>query len=422
MEYLPRIADKILEDKLSFRGAVLIEGPKWCGKTSTGRQHSRSELDLSDPQILKDAAIMVNIAGKELLRGETPRLIDEWQDLPMLWDIIRNTIDRRNEFGQFILTGSSVPPNMNEIHHSGTGRIGRMTMRTMSLWESKESTGEISLAALFDGETGMTGRNDFNLDRICYVIARGGWPMAINLPPKGALMQAIDYYNAVVNFDVARIGRNRLSTDFAKRLLRVYSRHIGYQTPLTTIQRDLSEGGAMPDIETVGTYINAFKDIFMIEEMQAWNTNLRSKTAIRTSATRFFTDPSIACAAMGTGMGNIKTDLKALGMLFENLCVRDLRIYAQAIGGEIYHYRDSAGLECDCIVSLHDGRYALIEIKLGGEQNIKDGMATLAKLEAKIDYNKMPQPSFKMILTAVGAYAYQNPQGVWIVPIGTLKD
>ena len=422
MEYLPRIADKILQDKLSYRGAVLIEGPKWCGKTSTGRCHSRSELDLSDPQTLKDASTIVNIDGKELLRGETPRLIDEWQDLPMLWDLIRNTVDRRGEFGQFILTGSAVPPDMSEVHHSGTGRIGRMLMRTMSLWESKESTGEISLSALFDGKTEMIGHNEFDLDGICYVIVRGGWPMAIGLPAKGALMQAIDYYHAVVNFDVARIGKRHLSPDFAKRLLRVYSRHIGYQTPLTTIQKDLTEGGSTPDIETVGKYVTAFKDIFMIEEMQAWNTNLRSKTAVRTSPTRYFTDPSIACAAMGVGIGNIKTDLKALGMLFENLCVRDLRIYAQSIDGEVYHYRDSAGLECDCIVSLHDGRYALIEIKLGGENNIIEGISNLNRLEAKLDYNRMPKPTFKMVLTAVGPYAYRNPEGVWIVPVGTLKN
>lgn len=422
MDYLPRIADKILQDKLSYRGAVLIEGPKWCGKTSTGRRHSRSELDLSDPLTLKEAVTMVNIDGKELLKGETPRLIDEWQDIPMLWDLIRNTVDHRSEFGQFILTGSAVPPNMNEVHHSGTGRIGRMMMRTMSLWESKESTGEISLSALFDGETGMIGHNDLDIDRICYVIARGGWPMAINLPPKGALMQPIDYYNAVVNFDVARVRNKRMSAAFAKRLLKVYSRHIGYQTPLTTIQKDLRDGDAMPDIETVGSYITAFKDIFMIEEMQAWNINLRSKTAIRTSPTRYFTDPSVACAAMGVGAGNLKSDLKALGMLFENLCVRDLRIYAEAIDGEVYHYRDSAGLECDCVVSLHDGRYALIEIKLGGDNNIKEGMSNLKKLEAKIDYTRMPRPSFKMVLTAVGSYAYQDPEGIWVVPVATLKD
>lgn len=422
MRYIPRIVDKILQDKLSYRGAVLIEGPKWCGKTSTGRSQANSELDLSDPQTLKEALTMVSIDGRELLKGATPRLIDEWQDIPMLWDLIRNTVDRRGEFGQFILTGSAVPPNMEDMHHSGTGRIGRMMMRTMSLWESKESTGEISLSALFDGKTGMTGHNDFDIDRICYVIARGGWPMAINLPKKGALMQAIDYYNAVVNFDVARLGKSRLSSDFAKRLLRVYSRHIGYQTPLTTIQKDLGDGSTMPDIETVGSYLNAFKDIFMIEEMKAWNTNLRSKTAVRTSPTRYFTDPSIACAALGVGTGNIKNDLKTLGMLFENLCVRDLRVYAQAINGEVYHYRDSAGLECDCIVNLHDGRYALIEIKLGGDNNLKEGISNLKKLEAKIDYTRMPSPSFKMILTAVGRYAYQNPEGIWIVPIGTLRD
>lgn len=422
MEYLPRIVDSLLKEKLSYRGAVLIEGPKWCGKTWTGRRHSRSELDLSDPQILKEATELAGIDGRELLAGDTPRLIDEWQDIPVLWDLIRNTVDRRGKFGQFILTGSAVPPNMDEVHHSGTGRIGRMLMRTMSLWESKESTGEISLASLFDGETGMIGHNECDLDKICYLIARGGWPMAISLPPKGALQQAIDYYNAVVNFDVARIRKKRLSPEFAKRVLRAYSRHIGYQTPLSTIQKDLGDGNVMPDVETVGSYLSAFKDIFMIEEMEAWNINLRSKTAIRTSPTRYFTDPSIGCAAMGVGIGNLKNDLKALGMLFENLCVRDLRIYAQALDGEVYHYRDSAGLECDCIVSLHDGRYGLIEIKLGGETKISEGVANLKKLESKIDYTQTPKPSFKMVLTAVGSYGYQNPEGIWIVPVATLKN
>lgn len=422
MEYLPRIADRVLQEKLSYRGAILIEGPKWCGKTSTGRRHSRSELDLSSPMTLKESKIMIEIDGHELLEGNTPRLIDEWQELPVLWDLVRSTVDRRNEFGQFILTGSAVPPDMGEVHHTGTGRIGRMVMRTMSLWESKESSGEISLAALFDGATGMVGHNDFDLDRICYVIVRGGWPMAINLPERGALMQARDYYNAVVNFDVARIREKRLSPDFARRLLRVYARHIGYQTPLTTIRDDLTDGGAKPDVSTVDSYITAFKEIFMIEEMKAWNTNLRSKTAVRTSPTRYFTDPSIGCAAMGVGMGNIKADLKALGMLFENLCVRDLRIYAQAMDGEVYHYRDSAGLECDCVVCLQDGRFGLVEIKLGGEAKIAEGMANLAKLEAKLDYSQMARPSFKMVLTAVGTYAYQTSDGIWVVPIATLKD
>lgn len=422
MNYLPRIVDKVLQEKLSFRGAVLIEGPKWCGKTSTGRHHSKSELDLADPLTLKEASSIVELDGKQLLSGATPRLIDEWQDLPVLWDLVRNTVDRRGEFGQFILTGSAVPPNMDDIHHSGTGRIGRMLMRTMSLWESQESTGEVSLSALFDGVTEIEGHNDLDLDNICYIIARGGWPMAVKLPSNGALMQAEDYYKAVVNFDVARIRRKRHSPDFAKRLLKVYARHIGYQTPITTIQKDLSDGNAMPDVETISSYIEAFKGIFMIEEMSAWNINLRSKTAVRTSPTRYFTDPSIGCAALGVGEGNLKNDLKALGMLFENLCVRDLRIYAQPIGGEVYHYRDSSGLECDCVISLHDGRYGLVEVKLGGDSKIKEGIENLNKLEAKIDYSRVVRPSFKMVLTAVGNYAYRHPDGALVVPIGTLKD
>lgn len=422
MEYLPRISDNILKNKLSYRGAVVIEGPKWCGKTSTARQQSKSELDLGDPQVLKESKLIVELDGKELLNGDTPRLIDEWQEIPQLWDLIRNTVDRRGKFGQFIMTGSAVPADREEIHHSGTGRMGRMIMRTMSLWESRESTGEVSLADIFNGKTGFIGHNKLDLDKICFIIVRGGWPMAITLPPEGAMMQATDYFNAVVNFDINRVKGKRRSPDFARRLLRVYTRHLGYQTPLTTIRKDLKDGDYMPGIDTIDDYLSAFKDIFMIEEMRSWNTNLRSKTAIRTSPTRYFTDPSIGCAAIGVGPGEIKKDLKALGMLFENMCVRDLRIYAQALGGEVYHYRDSAGLECDCVICLGNGDFGLVEIKLGGEQKIEEAISNLNKLENKLDYNTINKPSFKMVITAVGSYAYQNKEGIWIVPIGTLKD
>lgn len=421
MEYLPRIVDTILGQRLLYKGAVIIEGLKWCGKTSTARRQSKSELDLSDPAILEESKSMVHLDPKILLEGATPRLIDEWQEIPRIWDMVRNVVDRRNEPGQFILTGSASPANREEIHHSGTGRISKITMRTMSLWESRESTGEISLRALFDGKTGMVGLNKNKLEDIAYMIVRGGWPMAIRMPKEGALLQATDYFDAAVNYDI-RINKNRKNSDFIQRLLRVYSRHIGYQTPLSTIQKDMEAAGNKPDVETIDSYLTSFKSIYMIEEMRAWNTNLRSKTAIRTTPTRYFTDPSIGCAAIGAGPQDLLRDLKTMGMMFENLCVRDLRIFSQALDGEVFHYRDSAGLECDAVIHLRNGKYGLVEIKLGGEPQIQEACSSLNKLEKKIDSERMGVPVFKMVLTAVGNYAYQNKEGIWIVPIGTLRD
>lgn len=422
MKYLPRIADSILEKRLLYKGAVVIEGLKWCGKTSTARLQSKSELDLADSVVLDEAKTLIQINGKILLSGETPRLIDEWQELPRLWDLIRNEVDKRHEFGQFILTGSSVPADREEVHHSGTGRFSRFTMRTMSLWESQESSGEISLGDLFEGKAGMTANNSVSLEDICFMIVRGGWPMSIGMPKEGALMQAVDYFEAAVNYDITRVKGIRTSPVFAQRLLRAYSRHIGYQTPVATLQADLDEGGKKPDPATIDSYLTSLKEIFMIEEMQSWNTNLRSKSAIRTSPTRYFTDPSIACAAIGAGPDDLIRDLKSLGMFFENMCVRDLRVYSQALDGTVYHYRDSAGLECDAVVHLRNGKYGLVEIKLGGETLINEGCESLNKLEKKIDTDKMGKPSFKMVLTAVGNYAYQNKDGIWIVPITTLKN
>lgn len=424
MKYLPRIVDSILEKRLKYKGAVVIEGPKWCGKTWTAREKAKSELDLADSQILDEAKEMILINGKLLLQGETPRLIDEWQEIPRIWDLIRNEVDKRGTFGQFILTGSAVPDKAKkeEIHHSGTGRFSRITMRTMSLWESNDSSGEISLSDLFQSKEEIYGKNQKSLEEICFLIARGGWPLSVFLPPDGALFQAIDYYEAVINYDVSRVDGHRRSPIFANQLMRTYARHIGYSTPITTLREDLADGEKKPDTETINSYLNAFKEIFMIEEMPAWNPNIRSKTAIRTSYTRYFTDPSIGCSALKIGPQDLLRDLKCLGMMFENLCIRDLRIYSQKLDGDIYHYRDSAGLECDAVIHLRNGQYALVEIKLGGENQIEQGCKTLTKLRSKIDEKKMGEPAFSMVVTAVGQYAYRRSDGIWVVPIATLKD
>lgn len=422
MEYLERIADRLLKQRLSYKGAVLIQGPKWCGKTSTAERQSRSILNLADGIILNDARELVKLDPRMLLAGAVPRLIDEWQEIPSLWDRVRNEVDKRQELGQFILTGSAMPVDRTEIRHSGTGRVSLLTMRTMSLWESKDSTGAISLEGLFDSNYRQTATNESNLEKIAFLICRGGWPMAVSMQRDAALHQPIDYYDAVINFDIPRYKKRRLSKIFAERLLKAYSRHIGYQSPVTTLQKDLMEGDRKPDDSTVDSYLDIFKEIFVIEEMDAWNPNLRSKTAIRTSQTRYFSDPSIACAALGLGPTDLLNDLKAMGMFFENLCVRDLRIYAEALDAKVYHYRDGNGLECDCVIHRRNGEYGLVEIKLGGEGNIQEGISTLKKFEERLDYTKMKRPSFKMVLTAVGPYAYLNSEGIWIVPITCLKD
>lgn len=422
MRYLKRIADSILKQRLSYKGAVLIQGPKWCGKTSTAKRQANSILNLADESVLKASLELVQIDSNLLLVGETPRLIDEWQEIPELWDRIRNEVDNRQSTGQFILTGSAMPVDRTGMRHSGTGRFSLLTMRTMSLWESEDSTGAISLGRLFDSEYNATGVNEVNLEKIAFMICRGGWPLSVFMDTEAALHQPVDYYDAVINFDIPRYKKKRLSKVFAERLLRAYSRHIGYQTPVTTLQKDLQEGANHPDDSTVNSYLDIFKDIFVIEEMEAWNPNLRSKTAIRTSSTRYFSDPSIACAALGIGPSDLINDLKAMGMLFENMCVRDLRVYAEALDAKVYHYRDGNGLECDCVIHRRNGDYGLVEIKLGGERNIQDAIDTLKKFDERLDFEKMKRPSFKMVITAVGPYAYRNAEGIWIVPVSCLKD
>ncbi len=419
MKYIERIADIVLKERLESKGAVLIEGPKWCGKTSTALQMSKSVLNLSDINILEESKVLASINPSILLEGNTPRLIDEWQEIPTLWDAIRCEVDKRQSMEQFILTGSAVPANRDEIRHTGTGRFSRMVMRTMSLSESGESNGEIHLSSLFDQASNLISQNTLELGDIARLICRGGWPMAIQLHEKAALRQAVDYYDAVINFDISRVDGVRRSPITANNILRSYARHIGYQTPLTTIRDDISNNGVI-DINTVNSYLNALKQVYVIEEAPAWNPNLRSKTAIRTTETRYFNDPSIGCAALGIGPGDLMRDLKLLGMLFENLCIRDLRIYSEILDGKIYHYRDSNGLECDAVIHLRNGKYGLIEIKLGGEKQTEEGASSLLKLSSKIDTDKMSSPSFLMVLTAVGKYAYQRKDGVWIVPIGTL--
>lgn len=428
-EYLNRIADQILTDKLDAMGAVLIEGPKYCGKTSLAAQQANSILLMSDPDTRDQNLALAKTNIRKLLEGATPRLIDEWQMAPQFWDAVRNEVDRRDEDGQFMLTGSAVPPKPKDedekIFHSGTGRISYLKLRTMSLWESKDSTGEVSLGSLFDTTDPVEATSHIDLDQLAFLTCRGGWPKAVlKKSEKAALSQAIEYYEAVVRSDISRVDDVERDSELTMRLMRSYARHQGAQATASTILEDLKANEKETLSEnTIYNYINALKKIFVIEDSLAWNPNLRSKTAIRTSDTRYFTDPSIATAALGLGPKDLINDLNTFGLFFETLCVRDLRVYADALGGTVYHYRDKSNLECDAVVHLRNGSYGLVEVKLGGKDLIDEGAGTLKDLANKIDTTRMKKPSFLMVLTGIGDYAYKRPEDdVLVVPIGSLKD
>ena len=420
-EYRKRIADDILARKLEGKGAVLIEGPKWCGKTTTAEQIAASILYMDDPEKKEQNISMSELNPKRLLKGETPRLIDEWQLAPKLWDAIRFEVDHRRELGQFLLTGSAVPVDTKEITHSGTGRFTWLTMRPMSLYESGDSTGDVSLKDLFENNT-VDGESDMTIDRLAFLACRGGWPQAIDMRDDIALDQARDYYDAVVRSDINRADNIQKNAEKVRRLMRSYARNQGSQVPNTVLARDVSANDEESmSQETVATYLNALRKIFVVEDMPAWNPNLRSKTAIRSSDTRYYVDPSIAVAALGIGPNDLINDLNTFGFIFETLCVRDLRVFADVLDGQVYHYRDKDGQECDAVIHLRNGQYGLIEIKLGGDKLIEEGAQSLKKMESKIDTDKMKAPSFLMVLTGVGGYAYRRKDGVRVVPIGCLR-
>lgn len=421
--YKPRIADKLLARKMAGKGAVLIEGPKWCGKTTTAKQQAKSMLNLGDSNVLRQSLQMMELSPITLLEGDTPRLIDEWQTIPPLWDTIRSEVDRRGDFSQFILTGSSVLPDAESTIHSGTGRFARIKMRPMSLLESGESTGSVSLTKLFEGEPLKPQVNQKGLEDIAYYTCRGGWPQATLLEGEIALDQALDYFDSVVERDIQRVDGVKRNADRARLLLRSYARHISQQVSYATIKADmLSNDSQTLDEDTVADYIKALKRLFVIEDLEAWNPNIRSKAAIRTSDTRHFVDPSIGTAALGLGPKDLMNDLESFGLFFEDLAVRDLRIFADVLDGRLYHYRDSSGLECDTVLHRRNGTYALIEIKLGGEKAIEEAADSMKQLAATIDHTRMPQPAFLMVLTAVGPYAYRRPDGVFVVPITCLNS
>jgi len=426
--YRKRIADALLAEKLSYMGAVLVQGPKWCGKTTTSRQAVKSEVSLEDSVKGRSNRILAQTRPDRLLEGATPRLIDEWQEGPQLWDAVRSAVDRGGR-GMFVLTGSAVPPEVDEDspnrvpRHSGTGRIARLTMRPMCLWESGDSTGEVSVGSLFAGEDVTGAKSELELEDVCELICRGGWPGALGLSGRVARGPAKEYFEAIVESDISRVDKTLRDPERVRRLMGSLARLQGTQSSAAAICADMrANDSASLTEDTVYSYLKALRRIFVTEDMRAWCPNLRCKTPLRTTDTRYFTDPSIAAAAMGLGPGDLLNDMPTFGLFFEAMAVRDLRTIAEAHGGSLLHYLDKSGLECDAVMRMENGAYGLIEIKTGGEALIGKGVKTLESLSAKIDTTRMPSPSFRMVLVATGNFAYRRKEdGIVVCPIGSLK-
>ena len=423
--YSNRIIDALLARKLAGMGAVLLQGPKWCGKTTTCEQIAKSAVYMADPKNRKSNLQLAETAIDELLKGESPHLLDEWQDAPQLWDAVRHHVDHADECGLFILTGSAVPPKADAISHTGTGRIAPLLMRPMSLWESGESSGTVSMGALFAGESFEPKKCvDRSLREMAYIACRGGWPKAVSQSGEIALDRAFDYYNAVVNADVARADGKVRNPRRVAMLMRSYARLQGTQSNLSAIKADMAANDSDAlDEDTVASYLDALRKIFVVEDMPAWSPKLRLKSVIRTSDTRYFIDPSIAVAALDAGPDDLMNDLNTFGLIFETMAIRDLRVYADALLGRVDHYHDASGLECDAIVHTRHGKFGLVEIKLGGETLIGKGAASLVKLANTIDVEKVGAPSFLMVVTATGDAAYKRTEdGVIVCPLACLRD
>ncbi|MDR2090146.1 MAG: DUF4143 domain-containing protein [Clostridiales bacterium] len=419
--YLNRLIDVSIAGALRAAGCVVVEGPKWCGKSTTSKRFAKTVVELQKPITFKRYKLFSDVGDEGLLSGEKPLMFDEWQKIPDIWDYIRASVDETGERGQYILTGSAKPLE-NNGRHSGTGRMKKVVMRPMTLWESKESTGEVSLSGLFDRPDRISGEDKNGLFNIAYILCRGGWPQAVlDKDKKIALKAAPDYVESLVETDIAEVDGIKRNPARAKAILRAYARNISAPAKLSTIQGDIEANDAVLDIRTLDSYLNAFKKLFVIEDVEAWSPKLRSKTVLRTTSTRQFVDPSIAAAALSASPNDLMEDLNTFGLLFETMCIRDLRVYAESFDGKIFNYRDSGGLETDAVVHLGNGKWGAAEIKLGGDENIEAGAARLRALKEKIDAETMNEPSFLAVITAVG-YAYRRMDGVYVIPIGCLRE
>lgn len=419
--YYNRLVEKEIERKLRSSGAVLIAGPKFCGKTTTGMLYQKSFVKLNTKQVIA----MARMNPKAMLKGENPRLIDEWQKAPDIWNQVKDDLDFNYEFGKYILTGSTTPVDKTEVHHSGAGRITPVKMRPMSLWESKESSGAVSLQDLFDGGRDFSWEvnQDFSLEDIAHLTCRGGWPISVLAPKDIAIEITKNYWNGLFIFEDCENERFRnKKPEVLKMIVRSYARHISTEAAVSTIIADVRQSNERTmDVKTFDDYMEALQDLYILEDMVAWNPNIRSKTTIRSTPTRHFVDTSIACRALGVMPDDLLRDLESFGLFFEDMAVRDLRIYAETLKGEVRHYRDNTGLECDAVIHLEDGRWGAIEIKLGGDDLIEAGATSLKNLKSKIEKKSDEQsPSFLLVLTAVGG-SYQREDGVYVAPINMLK-
>ncbi len=420
--YFTRYVEREIARKLRTSGAVVVAGPKFCGKTTTSMLFQKSFIKLNTKQVID----LAKLDPKQVLEGDYPRLIDEWQTVPDIWNQVKDNLDFDYQFGKFILTGSSTPADKADIHHSGAGRISPVKMKTMSLFESKESKGTVSLLDLFEGKKNFKTdiNTGFTLDDIAFLICRGGWPISVIADQEIALEITKNYYNSLFLFDSSdnELFRNK-KPEVMRMILRSFARNISTQAPYSTIIEDVRQSNERTmDPKTFDDYMDALKDLYIIDDINAWIPNIRSKTSISSTPTRHFTDTSIACSALLIYPSDLKNDLKTFGLFFEDFAVRDLSIYAAALGGEVRHYRDNTGLECDAVIHLEDGRWGAVEIKLGGDGLIEEGAATLKKLKNKIETKSDEvSPSFMMILTAIGP-GYQREDGIFVVPINLFKD
>ncbi|MCL2786299.1 MAG: DUF4143 domain-containing protein [Methanomassiliicoccaceae archaeon] len=418
-KYLSRIIDKDVKEHLEFMGAILIEGPKWCGKTRTSEEFAKSSLKITNTNQIEYLTLMTENGSFGFLKGEPPMLIDEWQHVPGIWDAVRTTVDDRGKKGQFILTGSSVPPRGSTLH-SGAGRIAKLTMRTMSLFESGESNGSVSLSGLFDPNYKVDGYSSLSLEDLAAVIARGGWPESLNDTKKNASRIVAQYLKAVINSDMSRIDGTEKDPETTRRIIESIARNVSTYASMETIRKEAVQEGGTLSINTLKNYLDAMQRLFLTESLPAWNPHLRSRTRLITSSKWHFTDPSIVLSALKASSDAILKDYRTFGLIFESMCVRDLRIYSQPLDGTVSHFRDNNDNEVDLIVELPGGEWGAVEVKLGGD-DIEEGAANLVKFRKRIDTDKMRPPSFLMVLTA-GQFAVKRPDGVLVVPIGCLRD
>ena len=425
MDYVKRIIDKEIKKKLAVMGAVVIKGPKWCGKTTSAKKISKSVIEMQNPEMAENYMELAATKPSLLLEGEKPRLIDEWQIAPTLWNAVRYDVDKTGRKGQYILTGSATPNDINDKYlHSGVGRFSFINMKPFSLYESNESNGKISLKDIFDKKVNIDGiRSELTYEKLAYALCRGGWPASLGLDEENALEISKSYIDVLCESDISKVDNVSRNPRLARTILRAYSRQISTIDSDKTLYEDVMSNYAEVTERTIIEYLHALERLYIIEEMDSWNPNIRSKTAIRSSKKKTMVDPSLAVAALGVSPKDLMLDIKTFGLLFENLVDRDLSIYVNGIGGYIEHYRDRYGLECDSVIHLNDGRYGLIEVKLGSMKGIKEAEEHLLKLKSLIEKNKkMRKPEFLMIVTGITDIAYTTNNDIMVVPIGCLKD